>query len=550
MSGWLETGYERGAELLSPRYTQDLEPHSPRDLDCEESAVVIYDLLVIGGGINGVGIARDAAGRGLSVMLCEKDDLAAHTSSASTKLIHGGLRYLEHYEFSLVRKALCEREVLLRMAPHIIWPMRFVLPTNTGMRPSWLIRLGLFLYDHMGGRELLPATTTLSRMRSPELSPLKAKFKKAFEYSDCWVDDARLVVLNAVAAAEDGAEVHTRAECVGLKQAHDHWSAAIDFNGSGRREVFARAVVNAAGPWVDDIVNMSGDARNETKVRLVKGSHIIVPQLFPGDKAYFFQSNDGRIAFVIPYENNQFTLIGTTDETFEGNRNCVEASESEVRYLCDITNSYFEKQIVPEDVISTYSGVRPLFDDQESDASLVTRDYVLSLSDGPRAPILSVFGGKITTYRKLAEDALEQLSPWFKSMNRAWTEGAHLPGGEIENADFAAFFDAMALQYHWLDMKVLKRLLRAYGTRIGNVLDRAETVEDLGQHYGAGLYQTEVDYLIKTEFARTADDILWRRSKIGLRMTASEVSELETHLASREYNLNRPSDCRRPFCLS
>lgn len=487
----------------------------------------MYDILIIGGGINGAGIARDAAGRGLKVLLCEKDDLASHTSSASTKLIHGGLRYLEHYDFALVRKALMEREVLLKAAPHIIWPLRFVLPHHKDLRPSWLIRLGLFLYDHLGGRKILPATKTLNRANSDVFAPLKSEFSRGFEYSDCWVEDARLVVLNAMDAAERGAVIMTRTECLALQSQEDRWTATLRTDGESELIVEAKTVINAAGPWVDHIAGAAGvKSSNAPQVRLVKGSHIIVPRLFEDARCFIFQSGDGRIVFAIPYEDNRFTLIGTTDLAFEGDLNHVEASPDEINYLCALANEYFKQQISAEDVVSTYSGVRPLFEDEAENASSVTRDYVLKRQGEQNAPFLSIIGGKITTYRKLAEDALKILKPDVPEHGGTWTAHAPLPGGDIADADFAAFERDCAKTYPWLDHAILHRLARTYGTRIHTVLADARSVSDLGQHFGGGLYQAEIDYLIAHEFAKTAEDILKRRTKLSLHMTAEEISEV------------------------
>ena len=488
----------------------------------------MYDLLIIGGGINGAGIARDAAGRGLKVLLCEQDDLASHTSSASTKLIHGGLRYLEHYDFALVRKALKEREVLLRAAPHIIWPLRFVLPHHKDLRPAWLIRLGLFLYDHLGGRKLLPPTKTRKRANSTVFAPLKAEFDKGFEYSDCWVEDARLVVLNAMDAAAHGATIMTQTECVSIEGSGDGWTARLRGKNGDDIRVAAKAIVNAAGPWVDQVANAVGTPRENTQnVRLVKGSHIIVPKLFDDPRCFIFQASDERIVFAIPYEDGRFTLIGTTDLAFEGDLDQVEASADEIEYLCDLANQYFQTRIGADDVVSTYSGVRPLFEDHAKNASSVTRDYVLKLRQGGHAPFLSVIGGKITTYRKLAEDALKTLKPALPTLGAAWTEHAPLPGGDIAGADFAAFERSCAKDYDWLDDAVRRRLARTYGTRIHQLLDGATSMQALGHHYGAGLYQREVDYLMAHEFARSAEDILKRRTKLGLHMTQAQIDGLQ-----------------------
>ncbi|MEM7767157.1 MAG: glycerol-3-phosphate dehydrogenase [Pseudomonadota bacterium] len=487
----------------------------------------MYDILIIGGGINGAGIARDAAGRGLKVLLCEKDDLASHTSSASSKLIHGGLRYLEQYDFGLVGKALKEREVLLRAAPHIIWPLRFVLPHHRDLRPAWLIRLGLFLYDHMGGRKRLPATRTVSRSNSDAFVPLSGKFQKGFEYSDCWVEDARLVVLNAMDAAAHGATIMTRTECMSLRAQGETWTAALRVDGKADMTVAAKLVINAAGPWVDQVSGKAGVQRNAPRVRLVKGSHIIVPNLAGEDRCFIFQTGDGRVVFALPYEGGRYTMIGTTDMAFEGDPGAVSASADEVAYLCAVSNSYFEQKISPADVVSTFSGVRPLYEDQAENASSVTRDYVLTLDRVRGAPILSVIGGKITTYRKLAEDVLKRLDGVLGDIACPWTAEAPLPGGDIPGGHFEAFLARCTEVYPWLDQTTLHRLARTHGTRIHQVLQGAKSLADLGQSYGAGLYQTEVDYLVEHEFARTPEDILMRRTKLGLHMSPTEISAMK-----------------------
>ena len=492
----------------------------------------MHDLLVIGGGINGAGIARDAAGRGLKVLLCEKDDLAAHTSSASTKLIHGGLRYLEMYDFALVRKALIEREILLRAAPHIIWPMRFVLPYDRDLRPAWLIRLGLFLYDHLGGRKMLPPTKTLRRRKTNRLDPLREEFRLAFEYSDCWVEDSRLVVLNAVDAQAHGADVLTQTACIGLARHADHWEATLK-GPDGERTVMARAVVNAAGGWVDEILGLVEPGTAKKNLRLVKGSHIIVPRWHEGDYAYFFQNGDGRIMFAIPYERGEFTLIGTTDVPFEADKDKVVISQEEIEYLCAGASEYYKRSITPADVVATYSGVRPLYDDHAANASKVTRDYVLNCDRTGGAPVLSVFGGKITTYRELAEHALKELAPDFPGMTKPWTKTASLPGGDIPGADFEDFLQGLSLRHPWMEQRLLRRLARAYGTKVDELLGTAKSTAELGRDFGGGLYETEVRYLMTHEFARTADDILWRRSKLRLHLTESEQANLANWLESQ-----------------
>ncbi len=487
-----------------------------------------YDLLVIGGGINGVGIARDAIGRGLSVCLCEQDDLAAHTSSASTKLIHGGLRYLEQYEFALVGKALAEREVLLRLAPHIIWPLRFLLPHQPHLRPAWLIRAGLFLYDHLGrGRRTLPRSRRVSLRSHPVGQPLQSELRTGFVYSDAWVQDARLVVLNAMDAAQRGAHIHTHTRCVGAWRDTDHWYAELEDPQGRRRTVEARALVNAAGPWAVSFLDQIASVTHTHALRLVKGSHIVVPKLFDHDHAYIFQQPDRRIVFAIPYEHD-FTLIGTTDVDYQADPASPKIDTAEIVYLCDAVNRYFQQQITPADVVWHYSGVRPLLDDAEDNAAEVTRDYELELlNDGP--PLLNVFGGKLTTYRKLAEEAVDRLGGALGHKQRAWTaHGAPLPGGE--QRDIPALLETLCLSRPWLPPAMAQRLARNYGTRAAQVLGSASALEHLGEHFGADLYQAEVDYLREHEWARTAEDILWRRSKLGLRVDVPGQQRLLEYL--------------------
>ena len=490
-----------------------------------------YDLAVIGGGINGCGIARDAAGRGASVVLFEKDDLASATSSASTKLIHGGLRYLEHYEFRLVREALMERERLWAIAPHIIWPLRFVLPHHKGLRPAWLLRLGLFLYDHIGGRKKLPATRTLDLSQDAAGRPLKDDGATAFEYSDCWVEDSRLVVLNAMDAAAKGAAIHTRARVVSADREGGLWRITAETNGT-RHSVLAKALVNAAGPWVGDV--LGGVVRSNTKaaVRMVQGSHIVVPRLYDHDRCYIFQNADGRIIFAIPYERD-FTLIGTTDRDYRGNPSDAKATPEEIDYLCAAASEYFREPVTPSSVVWTYSGVRPLYDDGASKAQEATRDYVLTL-DAPQgqAPLLSVFGGKITTYRRLAESALEKLGPHAAWAARpAWTVTGTLPGGDFPVEGFEAQVDALAAAHPWLARATIARLVRAYGTKAREILQGAGQEADLGRHFGADLYEREVRYLMQAEWAKQAADVLWRRSKLGLRLSTAEQEALEAFMA-------------------
>jgi len=500
----------------------------------------IVDLLIVGGGINGAGIARDAVGRGLSVQLVEQNDLASATSSASTKLIHGGLRYLEYYEFRLVREALIEREVLLRNAPHIIRPLTFVLPHEAALRPAWLVRLGLFLYDHLGGRKLLPASRGLNLRRDPAGKALKPSLTKGFSYSDCRVDDARLVALNALDARERGATILTRTRCVSARRYGQLWTAVLEKSSSGERwTVRARCLVNAAGPWVASFVEHALALPHSQRLRLVKGSHIVVPRLFEGKQAYILQNADRRIVFAIPYEGD-FTLIGTTDETYEGDPSKVVISPAEIAYLCQVINDHFVKQITPTDVVWTYAGVRPLHDDESTSASAVTRDYVLELDDqGGIPPLLSVFGGKITTFRKLAEHALEKLKPHFPQIGPAWTHAAPLPGGDIPNADFTGFLASVTAHWPWLPVNLAGRYARAYGTRIAQLLGEAQGIDELGLHLGDDLYGREIQYLIDQEWAVTAEDILWRRSKRGLHVTPATITALEswlgeTHLKARQ----------------
>lgn len=476
----------------------------------------MQDLLVIGGGINGVGIARDAAGRGLSVTLCEKDDLASHTSSASTKLVHGGLRYLEQYEFRLVAEALREREVLLKAAPHIIWPLRFVLPHDKGLRPAWMLRIGLALYDTIGGRRSLPGSRGVDLTRPPHRGVLQDRLKRGFEYSDCWVEDARLVVLCAMDARERGAQILTRTECVALERHKSHWRATLRSADGRTQTVEARALANAAGPWVDKIVRKALGAGTPARLRLVKGSHIIVPRKFPGEHAYIFQNRDGRVVFAIPYEHD-FTLIGTTDKLFEGDLDSVRIAQEERAYLRKAAGEYFKSSISDNEIVSTYAGVRPLYEDSSAKNSTVTRDYAFELETADGAPILSVYGGKITTFRKLAEHALARLAPHLP-MGPKWTRDAPLPGGEM--ADFAAFLRRASERYAWMPPAMLLRLARAYGTRIDRVIGTADGLDRLGDHFGGDLYEAELNYLVNEEFARSPQDILWRRSKLGLHLPA------------------------------
>ncbi len=486
------------------------------------SEIQKVDLFVIGGGVNGAGIARDAAGRGLSVVLCEKDDLAEGTSSRSGKLVHGGLRYLEYYEFRLVREALIEREVLMKNAPHIIWPMRFVLPHSPQDRPAWLVRLGLFLYDHLGGRRKLPGTRTLNLHRDPEGAAIKDAYRRGFEYSDCWVDDARLVVLNAIDAAERGATVLTRSPCVSARRENGAWRVTTQNSVTGEiREFEARLVINAAGPWVTDVVNRVAGSNSPRNVRLVKGSHIIVAKFWKGENAYLVQNHDKRVIFINPYERDK-ALIGTTDIAYEGRAEDVEADETEVQYLIDAVNKYFKEQLTREDVLTSFSGVRPLFDDGKGNPSAVTRDYVFDIDDTDGAPLLNIFGGKITTFRELAERGLHRVQKFFPNMGGDWTEDAPLPGGDMENADYEAFRNKIKSDYPWLPRDLRRHYGRLYGTRIAQLIAGATSLDGLGQHFGGNLYEAEVAYLVTNEWAQTAEDILWRRTKHRLHLSDAE----------------------------
>ena len=482
----------------------------------------MIDLFVIGGGINGAGIARDAAGRGLSVVLCEKDDLAQGTSSRSGKLVHGGLRYLEYYEFRLVREALIEREVLLNAAPHIIWPMRFVLPHSPQDRPAWLVRLGLFLYDHLGGRKKLPGTRTLDLRRDPEGAAILDQYTRGFEYSDCWVDDARLVVLNAVDAAERGAEVLTRSAATSARRENGAWTITTRNETTGETRRFrARCIVNCAGPWVSDVIGRVAGSNSARNVRLVKGSHIIVPKWWTGSNAYLVQNHDKRVIFINPYEGDK-ALIGTTDISYEGRAEDVQADESEIEYLLAAVNRYFKEKLRRSDVLHSFSGVRPLFDDGKGNPSAVTRDYVFDLDETGGAPLLNVFGGKITTFRELAERGMHRLTGIFPKMGGDWTEKAPLPGGEMPNADYESFANSLRDAYPWMPRPLVQHYGRLYGARTKDVVKGAQSLADLGRHFGGQLYEAEARYLVAKEWAQRPDDILYRRTKHYLHLTEAE----------------------------
>ncbi|MEN5173673.1 glycerol-3-phosphate dehydrogenase [Acinetobacter higginsii] len=489
----------------------------------------IYDLAVIGGGINGVGIAADASGRGLSVFLCEKDDLASHTSSASSKLIHGGLRYLEHKEFRLVREALAEREVLLAKAPHIIRPMRFIMPHRPHLRPAWLIRTGLFFYDHLGKREKLLGS---NNVYFKEDSPLNAAITRGFEYSDCAVDDSRLVVLNAMHAREKGADIVTRTRCLSAQREGQYWIVDLE-NEKGQFQIKAKALVNAAGPWVAQFIKQDLQLKSPYGIRLIQGSHIIVPKLYEGDKAFIMQNDDRRIVFAIPYLD-QYTMIGTTDREYQGDPAQVKITQEEINYLIEVSNAHFKNQLTQADIISTFAGVRPLCDDESDNPSAITRDYTLALSQEAedQAPVLSVFGGKLTTYRKLAESAMQQLKAFFPEMKGSWTAAEALPGGE-NMASAEQLAKEIRAQITDGSESLAKRWASAYGSRIWNILGEATSIEQLGQHFGQGLYAKEVDYLCRFEWVTTSQDILWRRSKLGLNFAPSEIENLDVYLANK-----------------
>ncbi|MFX0542039.1 glycerol-3-phosphate dehydrogenase [Roseovarius sp. S4756] len=521
----------------------------------------VQDLLVIGGGINGCGVARDAAGRGLRVMLAEMSDLASATSSASTKLFHGGLRYLEYFEFRLVRESLIERETLLRAMPHISWPMRFVLPYHKemrfesdtptsrllsiampwmkGRRPAWLIRLGLFLYDHLGGRKILPGTSTLDLTSSAEGRPLQQRFTKAYEYSDCWVEDSRLVVLNARDAEARGATILTRTRVISAQQEKGIWAVTLQDTATGEiRLIYARIIVNAGGPWVGDVIRDAIHSRSKDSVRLVRGSHIVTRRLFDHDKSYFFQGTDGRIMFAIPYETD-FTLIGTTDQEHEDPEIPPVCTPAEQAYMIDFVNAYLKTPITVDDVVWSYSGVRPLYDDGASSATAATRDYTLKVDRSAGAPVINIFGGKITTYRRLAEGVMDLVAVEMDEVPPKWTAGVPLPGGDFAVADVEAQISRLIGKYPFLSGSWARRLIRAYGTEAHEILQGAQCKSDLGEDFGATLTSAEVDWQMSYEYACSAEDILWRRTKLGLRFKAAQIDALQRYMAGR---LSRNAD--------
>lgn len=499
----------------------------------------MYDIAIIGGGINGCGIARDAVGRGLSVLLAEKGDLASGTSSWSTKLIHGGLRYLEYYEFRLVREALKEREVLWSMAPHIIQPARFVLPHHAGLRPAWLLRLGLFLYDHLGGRAKLPGTRVLDLRSDVAGGPLRQKYTRAFEYSDCRVDDARLVILNARDAADRGARILPRTSVTSARRTGDSWTVELlDHKTGATSRITARLLINAAGPWIDTVLNNVFEQRDAHHVRLVKGSHIVVPKLFDHDRCYIFQNNDGRIVFAIPYEGD-FTLIGTTDVDYTGDPGDSKIDENESAYLCSTVSQYFRKAVTPEQVVWSFSGVRPLFDDDATRAQEATRDYVIRCEDGAKEGAhINIFGGKLTTYRRLSEEVVDLACGALGHGASPWTAGASLPGGDFPIETLNGLLMQLRKAHPWTEASHAKRLIHTYGTQASGILAGADGYAALGRHFGANLYEREVAYLMAQEWAQSAEDVLWRRTKLGLSVSTNDAKSLELWMRSQKREIN------------
>ena len=516
------------------------------------SAEQPYDLFIIGGGVNGCGIARDAAGRGLSVGLAEMNDIASATSSSSTKLFHGGLRYLEYFEFRLVREALIEREILLQAMPHISWPLRFVLPYSRtmrfeiktplsrilagifpwmrGRRPAWLIRLGLFLYDHMGGRKILPGTKVIDLAGDESGKPLKDVFHTAFEYSDCWVEDSRLVVLNLRDAYRRGAKIMPRTKLVTATFIEGRWLLTLEDQTSGRQHnLIAATLVNAAGPWVDEVLRNALGRNDIDNIRLVGGSHIVIKRRLPDERSYMFQNADGRVVFAIPYEQD-YLLIGTTDNDDVSLHEPLQISDAEIAYLCDVASQYLAETVTPEDVVWHFSGIRPLFNDGASEATEATRDYVITQDHQYSNSLINVFGGKITTYRKLAEEVLTMVDKAANRRTKKWTAGAALPGGDFGATDFEALVAKAQTDFPFAEAQLIRRLPRLYGTQVWALLKDCQQVSDLGRHFGADLYQAEVEFLVQEEWARQAADIVYRRTKLGLRMTAEEIAGLQNYL--------------------
>jgi glycerol-3-phosphate dehydrogenase len=498
----------------------------------------VFDLVIIGGGINGAGIAADAAGRGLSVYLCEQNDFASATSSASSKLIHGGLRYLEHYEFRLVNEALKEREVLLANAPHLVKPMRFILPHRPHLRPAWMIRIGLFMYDQLGKRETLAGSHNVNFDQN---SPLKANIKQGFEYSDCAVDDARLVISNLISAKDNGATLNNQTRCIEAKQMDGLWHLTMQDMISGREfKVTAKTLVNAAGPWVANFIKQQTQTASPYGIRLIKGSHIVVPRLHNMDKAFILQNEDNRVVFVIPYLN-KFSLIGTTDVEYQGDPRDVKISLEESNYLLNVANDHFKHQLTTDDIKWSFSGVRPLCDDESDNPAAITRDYTLALDSSQPAPLLSIFGGKITTYRKLAEAAMKKLQPFHDNMGASWTRDTPLPGGNFPE-DITHFNAQLQTRYSWMNIDTLQRYSNAYGTRCDDFLNGTQSISDMGQHFGHGLYAIEVDYLLKEEWVVNIDDLLWRRSKLGLFINPKQKEDLTYYINEKHHlKMNKAS---------
>lgn len=493
-----------------------------------------FDVFIIGGGINGAGIARDASGRGFSVCLCDAGDFGGGTSSASTKLVHGGLRYLEHFEFRLVREALIEREILWQMAPHIIWPLRFILPHHKGLRPAWLLRLGLFLYDHLGGRKLLPATRTLNLQSDMAGKSLRPVFKKAFEYSDCWVEDSRLVILNLQDAKAKGADIRPRTGAHKAEFNNGKWDIELEDKITGEREnIRASVIINATGPWVDEVMKNVFGKNDSKNVRLVRGSHIVIKKKYQHDRAYIFQNSDDRIIFAIPYEND-YTLIGTTDAEQDNIFEKPKISQSEIDYLCEMASEYFKEPVKQEDVVWTYSGVRPLYDDGASKAQEATRDYVIrqeeTLGDGS---LFNIFGGKITTFRRLAESVMEEIEDRLGVRKNKWTSGAVYSGGDFTTDGYDDLVEQYSSKYPFVQKELMKRLVRLYGTNTLEILNDAKDIKSLGTDFGEGLYQREVEYLMKHEWVFEASDILYRRTKLGIRMTEQQVKKLASWIEKK-----------------
>ena len=489
-----------------------------------------YDLFVIGGGINGAGIARDAAGRGYSVALCDSGDFGSGTSSASTKLIHGGLRYLEYYKFRLVAESLRERETLWHMAPHIIWPMRFVLPHHKGLRPQWLLRLGLFIYDHLGGRKLLPKAKRINLKQDQAGNILHETFDTAFEYSDCWVEDSRLVILNLRDAWMNGATIMPRTKLINAVFDGGRWQLLLEDQVDGkRRYVTASQLVNAAGPWVDDVLRQALGRNDTNNIRLVGGSHIVIKRRLPDDRAYMFQNADGRVIFAIPYETD-YLMIGTTDNDEVSLGEPPQITDAEIEYLCDVASDYLRDAVTPQDVVWHFSGVRPLFDDGADEATEATRDYVITQDQATAGKLINIFGGKITTYRKLAEEVLTLVDKTAKKKTEKWTAHAALPGGDFPATQFDQLLTKAIEDFPFVEATLLERLARLYGTQLWLMLAQCKHINDLGQHFGAGLYEVEVDFLLREEWAQRADDIVYRRTKLGLRMQPQEIDTLQAYL--------------------